>query len=911
MFDINEDINLFDIDSFELTPFEFDNRLCSKFSKAFTISHINIRSLNKNIDALRLLYEECIKSKFHLIGLSEVWNVSCADILGIDGYTLEVNCRDPGLRGGGVGVYVHSSLKYKMLKYDIDFAESLWLEVQIDDRSVVVGVIYRKPNTDIFQFQESLLSVLERIKVDKKLCILMGDFNIDLYNPSVNAEMLVTSLVCLGIHQLIKTLTRVTPMSGSLIDHIYTNMGADRICAGTIVTDVSDHFPIFAIFEDSSVKLQPQVEVRYRSYKNYKKEQFWDSLLLESWENVYECTDVNKAYDIFVQSFIGICDQYAPIVHRHSSRRKNDKPWLTRAIKKSIKKKHKLYGKVLKSNYSEDNLKKYRTYRNVLTTVLRNAKRKYYSDVFEMYKGDIAQTWKSINKLLKSGNSKVKTSHVDKLCVDENGSKKVVTSGKEISEGFNDFFVNVGPNLAKSINGNVDDVITFKGYLSDGIIDSMFWEPVTHYEVQDYLLTLNVKKACGFDDIPARLLKDAAEVIAKPLSYIYNQSLLNGVFPEAMKVAKVTPIFKKGDRNVPGNYRPISVLPLLAKIFEKLVNKRLLDYFERNDVLYKHQYGFRKHYSTKLSLINLVNDVLKSLDKGSVTLGVFLDFQKAFDTIDHAILAGKLEHYGIRGLPLQWFKDYLCNRFQFVNYDGHSSLKQIITCGVPQGSVLGPTLFLLYINDLPNSTNYFNFRLFADDSNLFHTFPPRQNSIDMDNIVNMHLDKVTIWCKVNKLTVNLLKTNYLLIRGSRQSVVTQGVLKIAETEIAQVDVASFVGIYIDQHLTWKPHIQRVNKFIRKRVGVLYRLRQFVPRRVLLLLYKTLIQPHMTYGIEVWGSNYEMNMKCLLLSQKMALRVITFSPIRTHSQPIFQELKLLNVYQLHKLSICVFYVSIIE
>ena len=320
--------------------------------------------------------------------------------------------------------------------------------------------------------------------------------------------------------------------------------------------------------------------------------------------------------------------------------------------------------------------------------------------------------------------------------------------------------------------------------------------------------------------------------------------------------------------------------------------------------MYKHQYGFRKHYSTKLSLINLTNDVLKSLDKGSVTLGVFLDFQKAFDTIDHGILVGKLEHYGIRGLPLQWFKDYLSRRFQFVNYDGHSSLRQIITCGVPQGSVLGPTLFLMYINDLPNSTNYFNFRLFADDSNLFHTFPQRLNLIDMD-IVNVHLDKVSVWCKVNKLTVNLLKTNYLLIRGSRQSVVTQGVLKIAGTEIVRVDVASFVGVYIDQHLTWKPHIERVNKCIRKKVGVLYRLRQFVPRYILLLLYKTLIQPHMTYGIEVWGSNYEIHMKCLLLSQKMALRVITFSPIRTHSKPIFQELKLLNVYQLHKLSICVF------
>ena len=167
--------------------------------------------------------------------MSEFWNVSDADILGIDGYTLEVNCRDPGIRGRGVGVYVHSMLKYKILLYDIDFAESLWLEVQIDNCTAVVGVIYRKPNTDIDQFQESLLSVLEKIKVDKKLCILMGDFNIDLNNPSINSEMFATSLVCLGMHQLIKPLTRVTPTSGSLIDHIYTNMVVERICAGTIV----------------------------------------------------------------------------------------------------------------------------------------------------------------------------------------------------------------------------------------------------------------------------------------------------------------------------------------------------------------------------------------------------------------------------------------------------------------------------------------------------------------------------------------------------------------------------------------------------------------------------------------------------------------------------------------------------
>ena len=178
----------------------------------------------------------------------------------------------------------------------------------------------------------------------------------------------------------------------------------------------------------------------------------------------------------------------------------------------------------------------------------------------------------------------------------------------------------------------------YNDYLDNGVKGSMFWNPVTSFEVSDYLLSLERNKACGFDNVPAQLLKDAADVIANPLAYIFNQSLSLGVFPEMMKVAKVTPIYKKGQKNVPGNYRPISVLPLLAKVFEKLVNKRLLDFLETNNVLYEHQYGFRKQYSTKLSLINLINDVIKSIDTGSVTLAIFVDFQKAFDTIDHAIL---------------------------------------------------------------------------------------------------------------------------------------------------------------------------------------------------------------------------------------------------------------------------------
>lgn len=870
---------------------EFNTMISSKphLNNSFSLFFLNIRSLSPKLDALSS-YLSGLSIQFTVIGFAETWlNQSNNDLVDLSGYSSCHNVRSTQ-QGGGVGLYVNDSITFSPI-HGLNIMkpafESVFIQItKIPNSSLQprVGVIYRPPNADLPSFMEHLHVVLGVLQNDLKVTYILGDFNINLlaYETHHHVRDFIDLMRSQSYFPLISEPTRKTPSSATLIDNIFTNVINQNHKSGILYSDLSDHLPIWACNE-YVLNCNVNRLVKFRSFSDQNIARFHERLFITSWDDILSLTDCQAAFTRFYNRLQDCFLTSFPLQIKKLFGYRNQ-PWVTNTLKKAINRKNKLYRRFLQRPTVFNEIV-YKVAKSQVTRDIKATKRAYYHEQLLRNKGKMKEMWKILKSVI---GCKDKNTNCHEVVIDD----EPISEPNLVSNHFNDFFVEIGDKLASSIDPTDTSPLS---YLGRPLAQSIFLTPVTSDELRNCVASLK-NSSPGHDGIRAEVLKKSLHLVAVPLLHILNLSFSTGVFPRELKLANVTPVFKTGDSRVIGNYRPISILSVFSKILEKVMYARLYDFLTEHDTLYCKQFGFRNGFSTEMALLSATNFITKSLDDKKHVVAVFLDMRKAFDTVNLDILLLKLFHLGIRGPAHKWFSEFLIGRKQRVVINGVSSGLRDMVCGVPQGSTLGPLLFLLYINDLPNALSDVTPIIFADDTSLF------MGGTDVNAMVenfNSQLSRVHVWLRANRLNLNLTKTHSMLF--SLNSQIHSGPLHLTVDGalVERVSSTKYLGVLIDDHLTWALHINNISCKLSKSIGILNRVKHFLNRETMLMLYYAFIFPYLTYCFLVWGKAAYVHLQKLTVLQKRAVRVITMSHFMAHTDPLYKELKIVHADDLYR------------
>ena len=858
------------------------------------IIHTNIRSLNKNFEELEMLLHK-LKCNFDIIVLSETWQIKDEMLYQLPGYSVYYNNSSVN-QNDGVVMYVKSNINHSTKVITLGELAVLRVSINVLHPVAVTG-IYRSPSTNPDVFNINIANYVKK-HCTSKTEILVGDTNINIMeNQPKYVETYKQILLEYGFLPHINSVTRRAnckdTVTQTCIDHFYvrTNLPSQYLSSIVLEEAVTDHFPIILIIRKTNKQLTKWVAPKTKlMHKTLSR-----NLSNIKWVDILQSSDTQSNVEHKFGKLIDVLNheiQKATITIQQNKKNTKRSPWITQGLINSINIKNKLYKQSLKNRNLHDT---YLNYKAALNRLIKTAKRAYYTNLLSMVKqGDSKNFWKIANSIL--------------------GRNKIVRNGDvnenlNLANKFNDHFANVGANIHKRINK-----VLFRPIKDKVIKESCVLSHITESEMLQYIHKLKNNKSPGIDNIPNEVLKINGKILAQPLGHLFNSMLDEGLFPNVLKRAVVVPLHKGGDKENLNNYRPITLISSISNLMEKILKCQITAFLTKHNVINAKQYGFQEKKSTVDAIAELLTGAVECIDKTQPIVALFCDVEKAFDSLDQKHLLDVLYDYGFRGKSYDILASYLCNRSQCVKVGNVVSKNIRIKTGTPQGSVLGPLLFTIYINSMfiQEFGRDVQIIAYADDTTLLIKGDSWET---LSETAEASLKKYQDFLSTYKLQLNISKTKAIAFTASNKSISTLNI-KIHKNScvsnsctcetVQQVDSIKYLGIIIDGQLKWKQHIEYVKTKISRLQYGFRVISKICDPHMLKILYFSLVQSVLSYGLIVWGGTYLSLRMPVETVQKKIIKIILKKPQLYPSNQIFDEFKVFDINCLYILEMCKHY-----